>query len=193
MAAPANRRPTSNPPAKPFPVLQLVGIAVMSALSIGMIVFLMMPREDNKPAPPPRIETKPATAPKAESKPSSFKDIPDAVRKEILKRLDDYSTKVNEYEHEEMAVEKLTDPQEIFDAYDKLSDKYAELREGIGDVLEDPKYSEYRNNEAYGPMWKGFEGRLTFYQSKMNVIKKKRDGAFIALRNAKEKAAGTGK
>ncbi|MFN0207122.1 MAG: hypothetical protein ACKVS6_12535 [Planctomycetota bacterium] len=192
MAAPANRRAPAPEP-KPFPVFQLVAIGVMSIVSIGLVIFLMNSNKE-KPKPveaPPVVETKPV-----ETKPvlpSTIKEIPAADRKEIYDRLTFYSDKIDPLERREMAADKLTNAEERLAEYEALSDEYGTNREGIGEVLDDPKYEKYKYDEAYGIYWKGYEDRLKYWQGKMNSIKKKRDAAFIEVRNAKDAEKKTDK
>lgn len=190
MAAAPKRKSAPPPPQEkaPFPIIQLVLIVVMVAAIIGLVVFLLTHKaEEPPPPPPPPPVSKPATKPKTDTM-STIKNIPPEVMKEIYQRLDKYSSMVDPLERREAEADKITEAEKRYDEYEKLSDLYAENREGIGDVLDDPKYRMYKEDSAYGPTWQGYENRMKYWQTKMNSIKKKRDQAFIELKAIKEKA-----
>ncbi|MBI3818184.1 MAG: hypothetical protein HY286_05795 [Planctomycetes bacterium] len=183
MAAAPQRRGAPPSPPKPFPVVQLVLILVMSVASIGMIIFLM--KEDPKPVP--KVESVPASKPasKPVAPPSTIKSIPADVRAELYASLTKYSDQVDPLEKAEAKADDIADSGKRFEEYERLTDLYAVNREAIGDIIEMPKYEKYRNDSAYGPEWQGFEGRMKYWQNKMNSIKKKRDRAFNEMQAAK--------
>lgn len=186
-AAPKRRNAPPPPPSKPFPVLQLALIGIMSVVSLVLIYILAFykkeePPPESKPVP---VATKPASKPA--TNPTTIKEIPKEVMAKIYKALDQYSSQVDPLERREAEADKIEDAEKRYNEYEELSGKYSENREGIGDELEKEEYAIYRNNPDYGPTWQGYESRLKYWQNKMNAIKKKRDQAFIEMKAAKEK------
>lgn len=118
----------------------------------------------------------------------TIKEIPAEVRGEIYKRLDAYSSQVDAIELRNIGAAKITDSEKRLAEYEALADSYARYSEGIGEVLDDPKYKLYREDPAYGPTWQGYTSRLRYYwQLKLNSIKKKRDAALAEVNAEKAK------
>lgn len=88
-----------------------------------------------------------------------------------------------------MAADELTDATARSAAYEKLSKEYADCREGISGIMNDPKYSKYKSDPGYGPEWQGYEGRFNYWSAKLKSINKKLDRARAAAKESKKEPA----
>lgn len=184
------RRAPAPTPSKPFPVVQLALSGVVLLVGIGAVLWILLTgKEPEKPKPlPPPPATKPASKPASKPTGSLVKDLPPEIRKEIYDRLAKYSDRVDGLEKQEQAVEKESDAQKRLDGFREVQDAYSECAEGILEVLDDPKYEKWRKSEEYGPNFAGYEQRLKYYTSKMNMLKKKVSAAYNEVQVEKEKA-----
>ncbi len=183
--------PLDSAPAK-APVGQIALAGGLTVVGIGFAIYLFTSKktapEPPKAQEPPVIEAEalpPAPEPVVKKSDSGtyLKELPPDVRKDVVGRLDALSMQIDPLERRELEVDKIEDPEKRREEYDLLRDEYAGIADGIIEVLEDPKYKTYTDDEAYGHNFASYRNRLKYYQSKLVSLRSKSNAAFNAIKN----------
>jgi hypothetical protein len=184
------------PPAAPSSKAPLIAILLVSVVGVIVAGFVFLGGGKNEaaviPAPvaPVKLE-KPASASASKPKTESvLKDLPDDIRKELVKRTGAISDRVSPLEKELIEVEKgePSDPRARSEKIDELRDKYAAIADDLLEVFEDPMFKPFRLNPIYNHHFQQYETRLGFYSDRQRQLRKMGEAATWEMKKLDQQA-----
>ncbi|MBI3818165.1 MAG: hypothetical protein HY286_05700 [Planctomycetes bacterium] len=118
--------------------------------------------------------------PAAQSKPADTKELFEWELSKLMQELDDLTAR-------EAQIDRLTDPEKRLSGYETLTDACAEIREKIGDLVEDPRFRGLIDTQTHSRDNDNLGKQLKVWATKMNVlvVKSKRAAAEVQSRKSK--------
>jgi hypothetical protein len=176
------------------PLIAILVLSVVGVVIAGFVFFrgakdkvavaptAVLPPSGQEPPSPPTPKPKPA---------SLLKELPENVRKELVRRTAVVSDKVDSLERELVRLEagEVADPRERLERIDKLRDAYGTVADELDEIIKDPVYDPYRLDPEYGHHFQQFANRQSFYSVRLTKLRNMSEAAAWEVKQLEQQPA----